>query len=215
MVEKKLYLEEIANSITHGIGLVLSLAGFAVLAFMAISQGSIVHLIGCTIYGATLIMVFGASTLYHVILEPHIKHYFRIFDQLTIYLVIAGTYTPFMLINLRGFWGWTLLLTVWSLSLFGIVFKVVYVNRYKAVSMSLYLVMGWLCVIAAKPILASVPLSGLAWIAAGAVAYMAGLVFFAWEKIPYNHTIWHLFVLAGSACHYIAVLNYVMPVRIG
>lgn len=211
--ERKLFIEEAANSITHGIGLILSLGGLALLVFLAWSKGSTPHIVGCSIYGATLVLVYAASTLYHSVQQPQIKHYFRIFDQMAIYLVIAGTYTPFTLVNLRGFWGWSLLIAVWTLSLFGIVFKIVFVNRYKAISMSLYLVMGWLAVIAAKPIIDSIPLEGLAWILAGGLAYTFGLIFFAWERLPFNHTIWHLFVMIGSVCHYCAVMFFVLPVK--
>jgi hemolysin III len=211
--ERRLLLEEIANSFTHGIGLILSLAGLAVLIFLAWTKGDKSHIIGCSIYGATLVLVYAASTLYHGVQNPRIKHIFRLFDHAAIYLVIAGTYTPFTLISLRGFWGWTLLVLVWSLSLFGIAFKIAFVNRYKGVSMALYLVIGWLAVIAAKPIITSIPLGCLVLIMGGGAAYMTGLVFFAWERLPFSHTIWHIFVIVGSVCHYCAVVFYVLPVK--
>jgi hemolysin III len=208
-----MFIEEVANGITHGIGLVLSLAGLAVLMALAWSKGGISHLVGCSIYGSTLVLVYAASTLYHSVRTPRIKEYFRLFDQIAVYLVIAGTYTPFMLVNLRGFWGWTLLGLVWAFSIFGIGFKIVFINRYKAVSMALYLMIGWMAIIAAKPILTSIPLGCLAWIMGGALAYMIGLVFFAWDRVPFNHTIWHIFVILGSFCHYCAVMFYVLPSR--
>jgi hemolysin III len=211
--ERRLLIEEIANSFTHGIGLILSLAGLAALIFLAWTKGGRSHIIGCSIYGATLVLVYAASTLYHGVRNPRIKHIFRLFDHAAIYLVIAGTYTPFTLINLRGFWGWTLLILVWSLSLFGIAFKITFVNRYKGVSMALYLVIGWLAVIAAKPIISSIPPDCLALIMGGAAAYMIGLIFYAWERLPFSHTIWHIFVIVGSICHYCAVVFYVLPVR--
>jgi hemolysin III len=211
--ERRLLLEEIANSFTHGIGLILSLAGLAPLIFLAWTKGGKSHIIGCSIYGATLVLVYAASTLYHGVRNPRIKHIFRLFDHVAVYLVIAGTYTPFMLISLRGFWGWTLLVLVWSLSLFGIAFKLTFVNRYKGVSMALYLVIAWLAIIAAKPIISSIPLGCLALIMGGGVAYMIGLVFFAWERLPFSHTIWHIFVIVGSICHYCAVVFYVLPVK--
>jgi hemolysin III len=212
-IERRLFIEEFANSLTHGIGLVMSLAGAATLIFLTWTKGSRVHVAGCSVYGVTLVLVYAASTIYHSVQKPQIKHYFRLFDQVAIYLVIAGTYTPFTLINLRGFWGWTLLALVWSLSLFGVVFKIIFVNRYKAVSYGLYVVIGWLAIIAAKPIIETVPLGGLAWILAGGLAYMTGLVFFAWDRIPFNHTIWHVFVIIGSVCHFCAVMFYVLPVK--
>jgi hemolysin III len=211
--ERRMFIEEVANGITHGIGLVLSLAGLAVLMALAWSKGGISHLVGCSIYGSTLVLVYAASTLYHSVRTPRIKEYFRLFDQIAVYLVIAGTYTPFMLVNLRGFWGWTLLGLVWAFSIFGIGFKIVFINRYKAVSMALYLMIGWMAIIAAKPILTSIPLGCLAWIMGGALAYMIGLVFFAWDRVPFNHTIWHIFVILGSFCHYCAVMFYVLPSR--
>jgi hemolysin III len=211
--ERRLLLEEIANSFTHGIGLILSLAGLAVLIFLAWTKGDKSHIIGCSIYGATLVLVYAASTLYHGVQNPRIKHIFRLLDHTAIYLVIAGTYTPFTLISLRGFWGWTLLVLVWSLSLFGIAFKIAFVNRYKGVSMALYLIIGWLAVIAAKPIITSIPLGCLFLIMGGGAAYMTGLVFFAWERLPFSHTIWHIFVIVGSVCHYCAVVFYVLPIK--
>ncbi len=212
-IERRLILEEIANSITHGIGLILSLAGLAALIALALARGSASHIVGCGVYGATLVAVYAASTLYHSFQRPRLKHLFRTADQVAIYLLIAGTYTPFMLVNLRGFWGWLLLAIVWTLALAGIVFKIVFVDRHKAITMSLYLVIAWMAIIAVKPIIASVPLGGLAWIGAGGAAYMTGLIFFAWDKVPFNHTIWHLFVMAGSVCHYFAVMFYVLPVE--
>jgi len=211
--EKTLFLEEVANSITHGIGLILSLAGLAVLVLLALSKEGFSHIVGCTVYGVTLVFVYAASTLYHSIQSPRIKNYFRQIDQIAIYLVIAGTYTPFTLISLRGFWGWTLLILVWCVALFAITFKILFVDRYKAISMALYLVTGWMAIIAVKPIITAVPAGCLALIAGGAVAYMTGLAFYAWDRLPFNHTIWHLFVILGSFFHYCAVLLYVLPVK--
>jgi hemolysin III len=209
--ERRRFLEEIANSVTHGVGLVFSLAGLAVLIILALSKEGFLHIVGCGVYGLTLVLVYAASTLYHSIQRPRFKHLFRQIDQIAIYLVIAGTYTPFTLINLRGFWGWTLLVLVWGISLFAIAFKILFVDRFKAISMALYLVTGWMAIIAVKPIITTIPGGGLALIAGGAFAYMAGLAFYAWDRLPFNHTIWHLFVILGSFCHYCAVLLYVLP----
>jgi len=214
LIERHALIEEIVNSVTHGIGLILSLAGFAALASLAFARGSRWHIAGCLVYGATLVAVYASSTLYHGFRKPRLKHIFRTADQVAIYLLIAGTYTPFTLINLRGVWGWLLLTLVWALALFGIGFKVVFADRYKAVTMALYLGIAWMAIIAVKPIFATVPPGGLAWIGAGGLAYMIGLAFFAWERLPFNHTIWHLFVMAGSGCHYFAVMFYVLPVKI-
>src|SRR5262245_41179359 len=196
------HIEEIANSVTSGIGLVMSLAGFIALVILAFARGDVWHITGCGVYGATLVALYAASTLYHSIQKPSLKRIFLVADQVAIYLLIAGTYTPFMLVNLRGVWGWTLLALVWTLSLFGIGFRVVFAERRKAVTMALYLAIAWMAIIAVKPIFATVPLGGLAWIGAGGLAYMTGLVFFAWDRLPFNHAIWHLFVMAGSGCHY-------------
>ncbi len=212
-IERRLLIEEFANSITHGIGLALSLAGLAALVVLALARGSFWHILGCSVYGATLVTVYAASTLYHGLQKPRLKHIFRTADQVAVYLLIAGTYTPFMLVNLRGFWGWLLLTIVWALSLTAIAFRIVFADRHKAVTMSLYVVIAWMAIIAVKPIITTVPIGGLAWIGAGGAAYMTGLVFFAWDRLPFNHTIWHLFVMMGSVCHYFAVMFYVLPVR--
>lgn len=210
-IERRLMIEELANTITHGIGLILSIAGLIVLTGLSWQRLSWWHFAGCAIYGLTQVILYAASTLYHGVQTPHLKQRLRQVDQMAIYLLIAGTYTPFMLVNLRGFWGYLLLTIVWGLALFGIVFKWIFGDRYKAVTMGLYLVIGWAAIIAVKPILATVPLAGLAWIGAGGLAYMLGLIFFAWERLPYNHVIWHVFVMAGSGCFFLAVLDCMLP----
>ena len=205
------HIEEIINSITHGIGLVMSLVGLVALILLAFARGDVWHIVGCGVYGATLVALYAASTLYHSIQKPRLKRIFLAADQVAIYLLIAGTYTPFTLVNLRGRWGLSLLTLVWSLSLIGICFRVVFAERRKAITMALYLAIAWMAIIAVKPIFATVPLGGLAWIGAGGLAYMTGLVFFAWDRLPFNHAIWHLFVMVGSGCHYFAVVFYVLP----
>ncbi len=210
-IERRLVIEEFANTITHGIGLILSIAALATLAGLAWQKASLWHFTGCAIYGVTQVILYAASTIYHGVQTPRLKHLFRQIDQMAIYLLIAGTYTPFMLVNLRGFWGYLLLTIVWALAVFGIVFKLIFADQYKAVTMTLYLAIGWAAIIAVKPIIATVPLGGLAWIGAGGLAYMLGLIFFAWERLPFNHVIWHVFVMAGSGFFFLAVLNYVLP----
>jgi hemolysin III len=202
---------ELANSVTHGLGLALSVAGCAVLVTVAALRGSARHIVACSIYGATLVCLYGASTVYHSVSSPQVKHILRILDHSSIYLLIAGTYTPFTLILLRGGWGWTLFGLVWGLSVAGIVLKVWFVDRVPIVSTLVYVAMGWLVIIAIKPVVAVVPLAAILWLLAGGVFYTGGVVFFAWEKLPYHHAIWHLFVLGGSVCHYFAVLYYVVP----
>jgi hemolysin III len=206
-------VEEVANTITHGIGLLLSVVGFVVLLVLAALRGSAWHIVACSIYGATLISLYTASTLYHAVISPRVKRALRIFDHSAIYLLIAGTYTPFLLVSLRGPWGWSLFGVIWGLALAGVLFKFWFVERFVILSTAVYIAMGWLVVIAAKPVITHVPFTALIWLLAGGLAYTGGVIFFAAKRIPYSHAIWHLFVLAGSICHYFAVLFTVIPPR--
>jgi hemolysin III len=205
-------LEELANSLTHGFGLVLSLAGVPILITLALRYGTAWHIVSCAIYGATLVALYGASTLYHGVRRPGAKKILRIVDHSAIYLVIAGTYTPFALVTLRGTLGWTLFGIVWAVALSGIVFKIFFVGRFAIWSTAVYVVLGWLAIVAIKPLLATFALYGIVLLVAGGVAYTAGVIFFAWERLRYSHAIWHLFVLSGSILHYLAVALYVVPV---
>jgi len=207
-------LEEIANAITHGIGLLLSIAGFVVLLVLAALRGTAWHIVACSIYGATLICLYTASTLYHAVISPRVKRALRIFDHSAIYLLISGTYTPFLLVSLRGPWGWSLLGVIWGLALAGVLFKFWFVERFAILSTVVYIAMGWLVVIAAKPVITHLSLTAIIWLLAGGLAYTGGVIFFAAKRIPYSHAIWHLFVLAGSICHYFAVLSTVIPPRV-
>ena len=209
-IEDQTIIEELINSITHGIGLVLSVIGFAVLLALAIMQGTAWHIAGCTVFGLTLIFLYTASTLYHALRSPRAKHIFKIVDHSAIYLLIAGTYTPFTLVNLRGIWGWTLFAIVWTLSAIGITLKIFHIDKFKILSTLVYVLMGWLGIIAIKPLFQVVPPTGLALLFAGGFFYTFGVVFFASKRIPYNHAIWHVFVMAGSICHYFAVLYAVL-----
>ena len=206
--------EELANSLTHGLGLALSVAGFVALLVLAILHGSALRIVSCSIYGFTLVLLYTASTLYHSVRPGSLKNALQVLDHSSIYLLIAGTYTPFMLVVLRGTWGWTLFGLVWGLSLLGILFKILFSGHFKTVSTGVYVVISWLVVIAIKPLTADVPLHGLLWIMAGGLLYTLGVVFYAWRKLPYNHAIWHVFVLGGSVCHYFAILFYVLPARV-
>jgi hemolysin III len=206
-------VEEVANTIIHGIGLLLSIVGFAVLLVLAALRGTAWHIVACSIYGATLICLYTASTLYHAVISPGVKRALRIFDHSAIYLLIAGTYTPFLLVSLRGPWGWSLFGVIWGLALAGVLFKFWFVERFVILSTAVYIAMGWLVVIAAKPVITHVPFTALIWLLAGGLAYTGGVIFFAAKRIPYSHAIWHLFVLAGSICHYFAVLSTVIPSR--
>jgi len=200
--------EEIANSISHGLGLVLALIALPILILSAIRIGSTHFVVGAVIFGATMVLLYSASTLYHSISHETAKRFFRLFDHSAIFLLIAGTYTPFTLGVLRGAWGWTLLAIIWSLAIAGIVIKALPHTRHSWISMMLYLVMGWLAIVAIKPILQLVPLPGILLIFAGGIAYTGGLVFFAAPRLRYSHFIWHLFVIAGTTCHFFAVLWY-------
>ena len=206
-------IDELLNCITHGVGLALSVTGFAVLLVLAIVRGNAWQITGCTVYGASLVFLYAASTLYHSLRSPRARHVLKVLDHSAIYLLIAGTYTPFTLVNLRGFWGWLLFGVVWSICLFGVLFKVFFVNRLVVVSTILYVLMGWVCVIAIKPLLTLVPTGGIAWLLAGGLFYTGGVFFFANKRVPHSHAIWHVFVLAGSVCHYFAVVFYVLPAR--
>ena len=214
MTKPRHSLEEIANAITHGIGLLLSIAGFVVLLVLAALRGTAWHIVACSIYGATLICLYAASTLYHAVISPRVKRALRIFDHSAIYLLISGTYTPFLLVSLRGPWGWSLFGVIWGLALAGVLFKFWFVERFAILSTVVYIAMGWLVVIAAKPVITHLSLSAIIWLLAGGLAYTGGVIFFAAKRIPYSHAIWHLFVLAGSICHYFAVLSTVIPPRV-
>lgn len=200
--------EEWANSITHGIGLLLSIVGLVVLLVFAVAQGEISVIVGSSIFGGTLVLMYTASTLYHSFRTPRIKHILRVVDHIAIYLFIAGSYTPFVLLYFDGGWPWTLLCLEWGIALAGTVFKLFFIGRFPALSTIIYLAMGWLIVLAIKPLIAAAPLGCLAWITAGGLCYTAGVAFFVWDRLPFNHAIWHLFVLAGSLCHYFALVLY-------
>lgn len=205
--------EEIANSVTHGVGLGLSMAGFAVLLVLASNHGNTVHLVSCGIYGATLVGLYAASTLYHSFRHPRLKHLLRIVDHCAIYLLIAGTCTPFLLVNLRhSALSPALLAAVWLAAIGGVVFKIHCIGRYPRLSTVMYLAMGWIFLIAMEPLFDAIPTAGLLWLFAGGVLYTGGVWFYARDdRVRYNHAIWHVFVLGGSACHYIAVLVSVIP----
>ena len=203
--------EEIANSVTHGIGLALAVAGLSILVVFACLRGTAWHIVSCSIYGTTLVVLYLASTLYHGVQKPAAKRFLKVFDHCSIYLLIAGSYTPFTIVTLKGGWGWTLFGLSWGLAILGIIFKTFHTGKYEALSTTLYLSMGWLVIIAIKPFFLSVPLAGFLWVIAGGLCYTFGVLFYCLDRIPFFHTIWHLFVLGGSTCHFFAVLFYVLP----
>jgi hemolysin III len=203
--------EEIANCVTHGVGAALSVAGLVLLVVFAALYGDAWHVASVAVYGTTLILLYTASTVYHACKGEKAKHVTKILDHSSIFLLIAGTYTPFTLVTLRGPWGWALFGVVWGLAVAGVVFKALFVRRLKVLSVAIYLLMGWLVVTAAGPLMRGLPKGGLALLLAGGLAYTAGTVFYALKKVPYMHSVWHLFVLAGSALHFFAVLFFVIP----
>src|SRR4051812_31937455 len=194
--------EEIANSVSHGLGLVAALAAFPVLLVAAQGRGPVLAIVGVSVFGTAMVLLYLSSTLFHALPRCRAKRVFQILDHSAIYLLIAGTYTPFTLGVLRGDWGWTLFGLVWGLAVVGTVLKVLGGVRYTTVSTCVYLVMGWLVLIAVKTVWALVPSWGLFWLVAGGVAYTVGAVFFMADRRRYFHFVWHLFVVAGTACHF-------------
>jgi len=203
--------EEIFHGVSHGIGTGFSIAGLTLLVVLAVLYGNTSQVVSFSIYGATLIILYLASTLYHSFQHPDVKQVFKRVDHASIYLLIAGTYTPFLLVGIRGTWGWALFIVIWSLALIGISFKILFVHRFKKLSVLTYILMGWLCVVAVNQMLTNIPTGGLIWLAAGGVIYTVGVVFYVQKQTPYTHAVWHIFVLAGSACHFFAVLLYLAP----
>jgi len=204
--------EEIANSITHGVGAALAVGGLVVMVAFASLTGDPWQVVACSVFGATMVLLYTASTLYHSISQPRAKSVLRVFDHCAIFLLIAGTYTPFTLISLRGPWGWSLFGVVWGCALAGIILRIVVGNRWRGLSVALYVIMGWVAVVAVRPLLGAVEPGGLILMVFGGLAYTAGIAFYAWRKLPYHHAIWHGFVLVGSALHFFAILFYVVPV---
>lgn len=200
----------LANAITHGAGAVLAIAGTAYL-IVASAHGSAWVLVSCSIFAATLVLVYLCSTLYHSLVRTRARHVFHVLDHGAIYLLIAGTYTPFTLVSLRGSVGWTLFGIVWALAIAGVIFKSFAVGKFAVVSAAVYLFQGWVVIFAVRPLMHAISPHGLIWLGAGGLAYTFGVVFFALDRIPYFHAAWHLFVLAGSVAHYFAILFYVVP----
>ncbi|KRT73545.1 MAG: hemolysin III family channel protein, hemolysin III [Deltaproteobacteria bacterium CSP1-8] len=198
--------EEIANSVSHGVGLLAAVAVAPVLVLSAVQHGGAGRIVGATVFAATMVLLYLTSTLYHALPRNRAKRVFQVLDHAAIFLMIAGTYTPFTLGVLRGTWGWTLFGLVWSLALAGVVLTAVRGVRYPKLSTCLYLAMGWLILIAVKPLWLRVPAWGLFWLLAGGIAYTVGVVFYAAKRVCYSHFVWHLFVITGTACHFIAVL---------
>jgi len=200
--------EEIANSVSHGVGFLAAVAASPVLIFSAVQRGSSAGIAGASVFAFTMVLLYITSALYHTLARNKVKRVFQLLDHGAIFLLIAGTYTPFTLGVLRGAWGWTLFGIVWGIAAAGVVLKSIGGVRYQKLSTILYLAMGWIIIIAVKPLYLNMPPWGLFWLLAGGLVYTAGVGFYAANRIRYAHFIWHLFVIAGTACHFIAVLKY-------
>ncbi|NCD34083.1 MAG: hemolysin III family protein [Spartobacteria bacterium] len=196
---------EIPNGVTHGIAALASIAGLVALLLYGSCYGTVWHIVGYSVFGTALIGLFTASTLYHCFPWPRVKRVFHVLDHVFIYILIAGTYTPITLTALRGPWGWSLFGCVWGLAMTGVILKLFFTGRFRVLSTLIYLGMGWMVAIAIKPMMQHLSPAALIWITAGGLAYTAGVVFYACKRIPYHHAIWHLFVVAGATCHYVAM----------
>lgn len=203
--------EEFANIATHAAGAIFSIVALVLMVTYAVREGDPYHIVSVSIFGATLILLYLMSTIYHAITHPKVKNAFRVVDHACIFLLIAGSYTPFTLVSLRGNWGWTLFGVTWGMALCGIIFKIFFNKRFSLVSTLMYIGMGWAVIFAIKPVLQSVPAGGIGWLVAGGLLYTSGVVFYLWRRIPYHHAIWHVFVMGGSFCHFLAVYLYVLP----
>jgi hemolysin III len=197
--------EEAASAVTHGLGIALSVAGGATLIVMAALSGSAWKIVGTSVFALSLILLYTASTVYHSVHRETLRSRLQIIDHCAIYVLIAGTYTPFMLDGMRGPWGWSLFGVIWGLACAGVAFKLFFTGRFQRTSTLIYIAMGWLVIIAARPLVQSIDRTALAWLVAGGLAYTAGTLFYLSRRLPFAHAVWHVFVLAGSVCHGIAV----------
>lgn len=202
--------EETANALTHGLGALASAIAGAALVTLVAFAGDALRIASAAVYCLSLLLLYSASTLYHSARAGVAKDRLEIFDHCAIFVLIAGTYTPFMLVSLRGPWGWSIFGVIWGLAIAGVVLKLIFGTRFPLLSTLIYIAMGWLIVVAAGPMIQALDLPTLLWLIAGGLAYTAGTVFYHNERIPYTHAIWHLFVLAGSACHFVAVAGQLM-----
>jgi hemolysin III len=210
---KKLYdlKEEVANGVTHGLGAVASIVGLAVLVGYAAMNGDAQDVTAVAVFGGSMILLYTSSTLYHSVPHEGARAVFKVFDHASIYLLIAGTYTPYTLISLRGDLGWELFAIIWTLAGIGVCFKLFFTGKFDKLSTLIYLAMGWLVVFYGKAVAEAVPAGGLWLLLAGGLSYTVGVVFYVWDRLPFNHAIWHLFVLGGTVCHYFSILLYVVP----
>jgi hemolysin III len=204
-------LEELVHAITHGVGVLLSIVGLTWMLYLSIAAADPWRIVASSIYGATLIALFLASTVYHSMYASRHREIFKLLDHCAIYLLIAGTYTPFLLVAMRTDTGWWLFGTIWALATAGIVKKLWFRHRFPKIALASYLAMGWLVVIAAPQMAAAIGPNGMAWLIAGGISYSVGAIFYALNRIPFNHAVWHVFVLGGGICHFLGVVWYVLP----
>jgi len=204
--------EEKLNVISHGIGLLLSIAALVLLVVYASKYGSVWHIVSFSIYGASLIVLYSASTFYHYVQNPKLRYKLNIFDHAAIYVLIAGTYTPFTLVVLKSWVGWTIFGVAWGLAILGIVLKLFFIGRFDKISTIAYVLMGWLIIFAIKPLVTNLPFEGLMWLLSGGISYTVGAILYSIKGIKYNHAIFHIFVLLGSFSHFMAVFFYVLPI---
>ena len=203
--------EELANVLTHGMGALLAISAMVLLIVFSSLNGDAYHIVSSVVFGTCMLLLYTMSTLYHMVKKEKIKRIFRLLDHSSIFLLIAGTYTPFTLVTLNGKWGWTLFGLVWGLAVAGIIVEVATKQKYKKISLALYIGMGWLIIIAIKPLLHTIPTGGLMLLVSGGLCYTLGILFYIWKSLAGNHAIWHLFVLGGSTLHFFAVFFYVIP----
>ena len=201
--------EHTANAITHGVGFGLSIACLVLLVVFSSLRRGVWEIVSCSIYGATLVILYLASTLYHSIHRPRVRKVLNIIDHAAIYLLIAGTYTPYLLVPLRGAFGWSLFGAVWGLAIIGMIFQALFIGRFKAISTISYVAMGWMVVATVVPLLKVLPVMAIVWMVIGGACYTLGVVFYVWRRLKFAHAIWHLFVLAGSLCHFFGILFFV------
>lgn len=201
--------EERINVLSHGLGLLLSIVALPYLITQAISSGTVWHTVSFTIYGFSLILLYAASTIYHSSQRPRLRSRLNVFDHSAIYVLIAGTYTPLTLVTLHGTMGWVLFGIAWGAAFVGIILKLFFMGRYKLLSTIMYVAMGWIVIIAVKPLIHNMPVNGLWWLLAGGISYTIGAVLYSQKRMKYNHAVFHLFVLIGSFCHFVTIFFYV------
>ncbi len=211
--DAKIYppIEEKINIATHGFGFLLSIAAVTLMVVFASIKGNAWHIVSSAIYGSSLVILYLASTLFHSAKKQEIRNRLNVFDHASIYVLIAGTYTPFLLVTLNGPWGWSLFGVVWGIAIAGVILKIFFTGQKQVLSTIGYVLMGWVIVIAIKPLINNIETAGLWWLIAGGITYTAGAVFYLFKKVPFNHAIFHVFVLGGSVCHFVAVFWYVLP----